>query len=153
MLKNLRKYRQVLSYLFWGILTTVVSWATYGVFVKLLQDKLAVMVAHHQISADILLANLLSWICAVAFAFITNKMWVFESREWKKDVVWQELWKFVSARIATGIVEIITVPVLVAIGLNSTVFGVEGAVAKVLVSIVVIILNYFFSKVIVFKHK
>lgn len=104
-------------------------------------------------SADILISNLLSWVCAISFAFVTNKMWVFCSKSWKKSVVWPELCKFVSARIATGIIEVVAVPVLVAIGLNGTIFGIEGAISKVIVSIVVIILNYILSKIFVFKNK
>lgn len=63
-----------------------------------------------------------------------------------------EFGKFFSARAATGIMEIAAVPFLVGIGLNQTIFGIEGMVAKVLVSVLVVLLNYVFGKLFVFKH-
>ena len=84
-------------------------------------------------------------ICAIVFAFITNKLWVFESKSWKRSVWLSELWRFLSARIVTGILEIVAVPLLVGIGLSQTIFGVEGMVAKVLVSVAVVVLNYVFK--------
>lgn len=103
-----------------------------------------------KIDTQILLSNILSWICAVLFAFITNKLWVFRSKSMKPSVVINEAVKFVSARIATGIFEIVAVPLLVALGLNQSVFGVNGMVAKIVVSIVVVVLNYILSILFVF---
>jgi putative flippase GtrA len=99
----------------------------------------------------VLLSNILSWVCAFLFAFITNKLWVFGSKSWKPAVCLPELGKFFSARALTGVLEIIAVPLLVSLGLNQTVLGVEGMVAKVIVSVVVVVLNYIFSKLFVFK--
>lgn len=153
-MKNLVvKYREIISYVFWGGMTTLVSWLTYGIFVAIIHISYDLKFLSLHMSADILLSNLLSWVCAISFAFVTNKMWVFCSKSWKKSVVWPELYRFVSARIATGIIEIIAVPVLVAIGLNATIFGIEGAMSKIIVSIVVIVLNYILSKIFVFKNK
>ena len=64
-----------------------------------------------------------------------------------------ELLKFFGARIVTGLVEIIGLPLLVYVGLNQTIFGVDGFVAKILISIIVIVLNYVFSKILIFKNK
>ena len=129
-------YKEAIDYLFWGGMTTVVSWGTYSLFVLL--------------GASVFWGNALSWVCAVAFAFVTNKLWVFGSKSWAGNVLFPELGKFLSSRVATGIFEMIAVPALVAIGLNQTIFGIDGMVSKVLVSVVVVILNYILSKLFVF---
>ena len=130
-------YKEAIDYLFWGGMTTVVSWGTYSLFVLL--------------GASVFWGNAGSWVCAVAFAFVTNKLWVFQSKSWAGSVVFPELGKFLSSRVATGIFEMIAVPALVAIGLNQTIFGIDGMVSKVVVSIAVIVLNYVLSKLFVFK--
>ena len=89
----------------------------------------------------------------VVFAFVTNKIWVFESKSWKPSVALKEFWLFVLARLITGVLEWFGVPLLVAAGLNQPLFGVDGFVAKLVVSVVVVILNYVFSKLIIFKNK
>ena len=140
------KYKEAIDYLFWGGMTTVVSWGSYSVFVLLLGASLAE-------TATVFWANILSWACAVLFAFITNKLWVFNSKSWAGSIVFPELTKFLSSRVATGVFEMIAVPALVAIGLNQTIFGIDGMVSKVLVSVVVVIINYILSKLFVFKNK
>lgn len=136
-------YQEAIDYLFWGGMTTVVSWGSYSLFVLLLQG----------LDSVVFWANVLSWVCAVLFAFITNKLWVFQSKSWAADILFPELTKFLSSRIATGVFEMIAVPALVAIGLNQTIFGIDGMVSKVLVSVAVVILNYILSKLFVFKNK
>lgn len=149
MIKTLCKlyhtYKVAIDYLFWGGMTTVVSWGTYSLFVLLLQGT-----AMGE-SATVFWANVGSWVCAVSFAFVTNKLWVFQSKSWNGSVVVGELTKFLSSRAATGIFEMLAVPALVAIGLNHTIFGIDGMVAKVIVSVVVVVLNYVLSKLFVFK--
>lgn len=148
----IQQYREVIAYLFWGVMTTVVSWASYSVFAILFQGQVdMVQLFGMQMSMVVLIANVLSWICAITFAFVVNKLWVFQSKSWKRSVWLQELWKFLSARIITGILEIVAVPLLVGIGLDQTILGVEGMVAKVLVSVAVVLLNYVFSKLFIFK--
>ena len=132
-------YKEAIDYLFWGGMTTVVSWGSYRSFVLL--------------GTGVFWGNVLSWVCAVLFAFVTNKLWVFNSKSWEGSVLFPELTKFLSSRVATGIFEMIAVPALVAIGLNQTIFGIDGMVSKVLVSVIVVILNYILSKLFVFKAK
>lgn len=152
MIQFVQQYHELITYLFWGVMTTLVSWATYSIFTILLQDvDYIIFLLGVQISPAVLISNVLSWICAVLFAFITNKMWVFQSKEWKKQVWIPELGKFVSARVVTGILEMVAVPLLVGMGLNQTILGIEGMVAKVIVSVVVVLLNYVFSKLFIFK--
>ena len=87
----------------------------------------------------------------MTFAFVTNKLWVFQSKSWAGNVIFPELGKFLSSRVATGIFEMVAVPALVAIGLNHNILGIEGMVSKVVVSIAVIVMNYILSKLFVFK--
>ena len=139
MIKRLyEKYREVIAYLFWGVAATVVSWGSYAIFVK-------------GLNMSVFVGNLLSWVCAVAFAFVTNKVRVFKSLSWKADVLVRELGLFLSARVVTGIFEIVSVPLMVQFGLNQTFLGVKGALAKGIASVVVVILNYVFSKLWIFK--
>lgn len=149
------KYREIVSYLFWGVMTTLVSWLTYCLFSLIFRGIAAELhVFGLTVSVAVMLSNILSWICAVLFAYVTNKLWVFESKSWEARVVWPEIAKFFSARAATGILEIVSVPLLTAAGLDRTILGIEGMLAKVIVTIVVIILNYILSKLIVFrKHE
>ena len=145
------KYREIISYLFWGVMTTVVSWVTYSLLISLFGTEAKLSVFGISVSLNVALANLFSWLCAVLFAFVTNKLFVFRSRSWKSEILWPELWKFISARIVTGVIEIIAVPTLVPIGLDQEIFGIAGSWAKVIVSVAVVILNYVFSKLFVFK--
>lgn len=67
MKKFWNKYKEIITYIIFGVLTTLVSWGSYALFVNLM-------------SMSVFLGNLLSWICAVAFAYVTNKLWVFDSK-------------------------------------------------------------------------
>ena len=151
-MKLKKEYIEIISYLFWGVMTTVVSWASYGLFALMFSNQMdEVVLFSITIPMVVLLANILSWICAIIFAFVVNKLWVFQSKSWKKAVWVPELGKFLSSRIVTGIIEIVAVPLMVSLGLNQTILGVEGMFAKVLVSVIVVLLNYIFSKLFVFK--
>lgn len=138
--------REVFMYLVFGVLTTVVSWASYALFIKILGG-----ISNSDVRISV--ANVLSWIAAVLFAFITNKLWVFDSKSWKPSVAIKELGMFVVARLATGCIEWFGVPLLVKIGVDQELFGTEGMVAKIIASVLVVIINYFFSKLLIFKKK
>ena len=140
------KYREVISYIFWGAMTTAVSFVTYSLFTLL-------FTAFLDTAAAVLIANILSWIFAVLFAFVTNKLWVFKSKSFEKSVVLPEFLKFLSSRIATGVIEMAGLPLLVLLGLGGEMFGIEGLVAKLVINVAVIVLNYVFSKLLVFKKK
>ena len=131
-----KKYKEIIMYLIVGVVTTVFSWVTYAIFV---------------IFMPMIAANALSWFVTVLFAYITNKVFVFESRSWEGAVVAKEAASFFGARAATGVFEIIAQPTFYAIGMQQVIFGVEGLAAKILTSVVVMILNYIFSKLFVFK--
>ena len=101
----------------------------------------------------IFIANFIAWVLSVIFAFVTNKLWVFDSKSWRFGLVMKELWLFVLARLITGVMEWFGVPLLWAVGLNQKLFGIDGFLAKIIVSVLVVILNYVFSKLIIFRNK
>ncbi len=149
MKKIFDKYREIIMYLIFGVATTVVSWVSYAIFTKLISTIYFWGITIENTTT----ANVLSWICAVLFAFVTNKIWVFDSKSWRPSIAVKEFGLFVASRIASGIIEIGGVPLLILIGLDQTIFGIEGMFAKVLVSVIVVILNYIFSKLFIFKKK
>ncbi len=138
MKKFLARYREMIVYLVVGVMTTACNWAVY-----------AVCVGHWGVGVS----NGIAWAAAVAFAFLANKWLVFESKSWQPKTVVREAALFVGGRIVTGVLEIILVPALVAIGLNQKLFGITGMVSKVLVSVLVLTLNFLLSKLFIFKRK
>jgi len=130
---------EMVYYLFFGAVTTFINWCVYGLTVRF---------AGFSITAG----NVIAWVAAVVFAFITNKIWVFRSRSWQPLLVLREGCAFLGARIFSGLIEIAGVPLLYRIGLNYPLLGIEGFAAKVIASVIVIVMNYFFSKLIIFRR-
>lgn len=128
------KYWDILSYLIFGVLTTVVNYAVYLPIYNLLVLSAAV-------------SNVIAWVAAVAFAFLTNKPFVFKSHDWSAKTVIPELTKFVSCRIASGAME--TVILLLTVDL----LGWNGNIWKLITQVLVVILNYVTSKLVVFRKK
>ena len=146
--KLTKKYRELITYIIFGVLTTIVSLVSFKIFDSLLGEKLY------------LLTNIMSWIFAVSFAYITNKLWVFESKSWQGKTVIKELLGFVGARLFSLGVEELGLWLLIdilhmgALRLSILSLDINGnMIAKVIMQIVVIILNYVFSKLVVFKKK
>ena len=129
-----RKYYDLLAYLVFGVLTTVVNYLIYLPCYNLLQLPAVV-------------SNLIAWVGAVAFAYLTNKPFVFRSHDWSAKTVIPELTKFVSCRVASGAAESailwITVDIL----------GWNGNLWKLVTSVLVVVLNYIGSKLVVFRKK
>ena len=136
MLKNilelLRKYQDVLSYLFFGVLTTVVNFLVYYPLTNLL-------------GMNATLANVIAWAVSVAFAFVTNKPFVFKSYDWSASVVVQELTLFVGTRIGSGALETAMIFLLV------DCLSLDGNIIKIAVSVLVVVINYIGSKLLVFR--
>ncbi|MEE0110783.1 MAG: GtrA family protein [Oscillospiraceae bacterium] len=128
------KYWDVLTYLIFGVLTTVVNYAVYLPVYNLLG-----------LSASV--SNCIAWVVAVAFAFLTNKPFVFKSHDWSKQTVIPELTKFISCRIASGAAE--TVILLVSVDILHW----NGNIWKLVTQVLVVVLNYFGSKLLVFRKK
>ena len=133
--RTFREHKEVILYLIFGVLTTVVNWLAYAAFVW--------------IGLDINVSNILSWIVGVSFA--VNKWYVFESRSLESRKVIKEFGSFVGARIFTGIIAILLFPLLYNIGLNQSLFGTDGFLAKIVTSVIEIVLNWIFSKYLIFK--
>ena len=129
----LKKYEDIILYLVFGVLTTLVNWVFY--FPLYNQAKLSAAVA-----------TVISWAASVAFAFLTNKPIVFKSRDWSAKTVVPELLGFVGCRIGSGAFEAVTILLTVDI------LRWNGNIMKVLVSVVVVIINYIGSKLL-FKNK
>lgn len=126
------KYKEVISYLFFGGCTFLVSIISFYIFNKVLSFN------EH-------ISNIISWILAVAFAFVTNKVFVFESKAKEKKTVIKELISFVTARLLTlGIEEIILF-----VGCN--LLNIDALIVKMIAQVVVIVSNYFLSKLFIFK--
>lgn len=132
MRRFIQKHRDVLAYLFFGVLTTAVNYAAYLPCYNLLQ-----------LSASF--SNVIAWVAAVAFAFLTNKPFVFKSHDWSAKTLWPELAKFVSCRLGSGILE--TVFIFFTVDLLHW----NGNVMKLITGVMVVILNYFGSKLLVFR--
>lgn len=126
------KYKELISYGFWGIATTVVNYAVYFLCTQGLQF-------------NYLLSNVISWVVAVIFAFLVNKVFVFHSNIWKWNTLFDELWKFISARVLSGAMETLALFIFVDL------LHFHDGVIKIIVGILVILLNYVISKLLVFK--
>ena len=133
-----KKYKEIIMYLIFGVATTLVNFVIYTLLVKMLQVEMT-------------LSNAVAWLVAVAFAFITNKLFVFESKPFNIKLLMKEVLSFFGSRIISGVIEITAPTLLFNIGFDFDLFSIKGFGAKALVSIVVIILNYVFSKLFVFK--
>ncbi len=152
LIRLIKQHKEIISYLFWGVMTTVVSWLSYSLFTFLFRGNMQVFdLFGMSMSMVVFLSNVLSCLMAITFAFVVNKLYVFQSKSWKTSVWLQELWKFISARIITGVVEIVAVPLLVGAGIDQMIFGIKGMCAKIIVSVLVVVLNYVFSKLFIFK--
>lgn len=135
MLKQLiLKYKDIILYGIFGVLTTIVNILSY-------------YITYNLCSIPNIPSTIIAWLLSVFFAFITNKIYVFNSKSWKKNIVLQECWKFFSCRIGTGILELIIMYLFVDI------LNFNGLLIKILVNILVIILNYVASKLLIFKTK
>ncbi len=135
MLKNLfHKYYDIISYLFFGILTTAVNYLVY-------------LPCYNWLHLSAALSNVLAWVVAVAFAYLTNKPFVFKSHDWSLKTVGPELAKFVSCRVGSGLIE--TAIIFITVDCLSW----NGNIWKLVTSVLVVILNYVGSKLLVFKAK
>lgn len=134
-IKNLiLKHYDVLAYLFFGVLTTVVNYVVY-------------LPCYNWLSISAAVSNVIAWIFAVAFAFLTNKPFVFKSHDWSAKTLWPELTKFVGCRIGSGVLE--TAIIFITVDW----LALDGNIMKLVTSILVVILNYFGSKFLVFRKK
>ena len=130
--KQYLKYKEIINYLIFGVLTTIVNFVVYIIFARLLHTNETI-------------SNAIAWIISVLFAYITNKIYVFDSKEKKLNRIIKEIIAFFGCRAFSGAVDIGSFYLLV----NK--MGVNDIISKVLIAILVVILNYIFSKLLIFK--
>ena len=129
------KYKEIINYLIFGVLTTVVSLAVYYILVFTVLDPSK--------PVQLQIANILSWVAGVTFAYFTNRKYVFESKETNKL---KEASKFVTARIVTLVMDMFIM------WFGVTILHGNDKIIKLLSQVIVVIANYVFSKLIVFKE-
>lgn len=135
-MKLYKKYKEIISYLIVGVLTTVVSLGVYYACVLTFLNP--------ENALQLQIANIISWVAAVTFAYFTNRKFVFES---KNPDMLKEASAFVGARVATLLMDMVCMFVMV------TCMGLSDKVAKLVVQVIVTVANYVFSKLFVFQKK
>ncbi len=130
-----RNYKEIINYLVFGVLATVVNFVSYYIFARI-------------IGIDEVISSGLSWFASVLFAYITNKLFVFDSKTVTKKELIKECISFFLARVLSGILcDVGTFAVMV------KVFKINDIIAKIVTQVMVVIVNYIFSKFIIFKNK
>lgn len=138
------KYREAILYVFFGGLTTLINIIVYGACTQLLHLSTGV-------------SNALAWVLSVLFAYFTNRKWVFESAARQPRELLREFSSFVSCRLGTGVMDqiimVLGVDVLGARFIPAAYADLWSMGLKVASNVLVIILNYVFSKLIIFRKK
>ncbi|MCI8760713.1 MAG: GtrA family protein [Clostridia bacterium] len=128
-------YKEVINYLVFGVLAMIVNFVSYYIFAKML-------------NLDEVIGSGLSWFCSVLFAYITNKLFVFESKTQTLQVFFIEMISFFLARIVSGaLCDVGTFALMV------KVFHINDIFSKVVTQVMVVVVNYLFSKLIIFRKK
>jgi putative flippase GtrA len=161
-----KKYREIILYLIFGVLTTLVGWAVY--FGILLVGKAALDIPPEVTSGGKYLAlytaaQIIQWIAAVLFAFFTNRKWVFTDAD-KNVSIPLQLIKFSAGRVVTFFIDFVVtlfgamalanlIPAMTSAFLLGREWNLAEIGAKVVAAVIVIVCNYIFSKIFVFKKK
>lgn len=130
----IEKYWDIVSYLFFGVCTTIVNYLIY-------------IPCYNVWGLSASVSNMIAWVVAVAFAYLTNKPFVFKSNDWSAAAVLPELTKFIGCRIGSGAAETLI------LFLTVDLLGWNGNVWKLLTQVMVVVLNYIGSKLLVFRKK
>lgn len=136
MKKLYKKYEEVINYLIVGVLTTLITLITYFVIINLVFPS--------KTNIEIQIANVISWIIAVTFAYITNRKFVFKSKTKGKEKT-KEALNFFSSRIASLLMDMFLMFMLY------SVMHIDDTICKLIDQIVIIIMNYVLAKLVVFK--
>lgn len=132
------KYEEIINYLIVGALTTLITLVTYFLFTNTFLSGKS--------DLDIQIANVLSWICAVIFAYFTNRKYVFKSKVKGKNQI-KEITNFFGSRVASLLIDMSLMFILYSI------MHINDAICKLITQVVVIVMNYFLAKLIVFRKK
>lgn len=130
----IKKYWDIVTYLFFGVLTTIVNYIVY-------------LPCYNLMGMSATISNMVAWVVAVTFAYLTNKPFVFKSNDWSAKTVIPELTKFVGCRVGSGVAE--TLVLFLAVDL----FGWNGNLWKLVTQVMVTVMNYVASKLVVFRKK
>lgn len=154
-----KKYKEIINYLVFGVLTTLVDFAVYT-------PLTAIFGADHKLFGFIpwyIVTSVIAWAAAVLFAYVTNKKWVFENKDWSARAVARELPTFAGGRVLTLLIQLFLMWLMIDVThLDKTwlltwgagLIGQKGDFSvKAIVAVVVIVLNYIISKLFVFKKK
>ena len=129
-----KKYKSFIAYAFFGVCTTFVNLLCYRMFYFIL-------------GISNVPATVLAWLFAVLFAFVTNKLWVFDSKSFALTIFLPELLKFLICRVATGVLDVgIMWLVVDKMQWNAMLW-------KLISKVIVIVLNYVASKLVIFVKK
>ena len=126
------KFKELFLYGIFGVLTTLINIFSYYVFCDIF-------------CVNYVISNIIAWILSVSFAFITNKIFVFNSRDFEIKNFIKEIISFFSSRIFTGLLD------MGILFFGVTILGIEDMLVKVFSNVIVIILNFVLSKLFVFK--
>lgn len=144
----MKKYKEFLLYVIFGGLTTVVNFIVFAVCCKVFGEKFY------------LVSNAIAWFVSVVFAYITNKLFVFDSKSLLPKVLLKEISAFFSARILSFAIEEGGMWLLIdALGVGGHTIGIFGfsfsgqLIAKLVMAVIVVITNYFASKFLIFRKK
>lgn len=130
----IEKYKDFLTYILFGATTTVANYLSF-------------IVCREWLQWSVTASETTAWAFSVIVAFLTNKPFVFHSHDWSAKTVWPEWFKFVGTRLGTGVLDVVLM-------FLATEFGhVNEYVAKIAISLLVVILNYVDSKLLVFRKK
>lgn len=142
------KYKELIVYFVFGLCTTVVNLITFKIFNLILGDE------------KYLVSNVFAWFFSVVFAYTTNKIFVFKSKDWGMKTLFKEVISFFSSRVFTFVIEesglyfLVDVMNLKDVQLDVFVITVSGEmISKLIVGVLVVIINYIFSKMFIFKKK
>ena len=141
MIELLKKYKSVILYIIFGGMTTVVDWSVSFTLYYLWGDALEATpwLIHG--------ANVIAWVAAVAFAYVTNRIWVFESKRRGFMPIVGEIAAFAGGRVFTLLLQEVLMAVFF------TWLGFNEYIVKIVAAVLVVILNYFISKIFVFRKK
>lgn len=129
---------EMILYIVFGVLTTIINIIVY----TFLRPRLPL----NEVAA-VLTANAIAWVLAVAFAFVTNKLFVFKSKSFEAKLFWWELLTFVGARLISLGVDELGMFLLV------NVLHIGDLLSKIIVNVLVVIINYVLSKLVIFNEK
>lgn len=121
------------KYIIFGALTTVINIFSY--------------LALNNIGIQYVISNVIAFILSIIFAFITNKLYVFDSKTWEVKIVIRESITFLGSRLASFLIDTLSLILLI------ETIGMNDFIAKCIVNIIVIVINYGLSKLIVFKKR